>query len=333
MQPICRSRGFVATQGKHSAALLLGLALASACRREGDEDLGLLRAPERKVSLDQLTEPSALLDALSQAGASIDDKLGARGFDLARTMELTIGAGGDRTDDVVHFDSDGKGGFSVVHDLDHPQALAWTPARGESGEGSDARREKVDPRAQGMAAIALPGRLFVKARYGHYIERRAEPGELDRLRELGEQLLVDDLALLAPWLLVTEQGEGNVQGRRTHKLILARRAAPRRVRKDEDPRRAWRASVEVSQLAGELSVDAKTGALLAGKLETRFSFLRGSERISAHLSAVQSAREPSLFAAPPDALLTPHRPRPTVERNQLLEGLAPPAGTQAARPQ
>jgi hypothetical protein len=298
-----------------------------ACRRPSDEDLGLARPPERKVALDELTEPPALLAAIGQSGASLDERLGARGFDVARTIEVTVGAGGDRIDDALHFDSDGKGGFSLVHDLDHPQAVALTPPRGEG----DATRDKVDPRAQGMAAIALPGRLFVRARFGRFVERRPEPGELDRLRELGEQLFVDDLALLAPWLQITDQGEGSVEGRHARRLSLGKRSSRASAPKDGDPRRAWRETVEASEVHGELSIDANTGALLAGQLDARFSFLRGDDRVPAHIVTVQTARQPSLFVAPPDALVNPHRPRPTVERNQLLEGLAPMAGTQAAR--
>ncbi len=311
------------------SSFVLALAGGGACHRPGDEDLGLQRVPEQKIALDQLTDPRALVAAVSQPGAGLDQRLSARGFDLTRTLEIGAHDAADRTDDVVHFDSDGKGGFSLIHDLEHPQSTALAPARGDG----DTTREKVDPRAQGMAAIALPGRLFVRARYGRYAERRPEPGELDRLRALGEQLLADDLALLSPWLLVTDQGEGSLEGRRTHRLGLGRRGSAAGMPKEDDPRRAWRATVEVSELRGELVVDAVTGALLAGRLDARYTFLRGGERVPVHVVANQTARAPSLFAAPPDALPNPHRPRPTVERNQLLEGLAPLAGTQGARPQ
>lgn len=308
------------------AALVLACAVPG-CRHE-DEDLGLRQRELRPVALDHLTEPSALLAALGQPGASLDASLGARGFDLQRSLELSAGSSTDRTEETVRFDADGKGGFWLVHELGHPAATAPGPVR---GEGPTATRDQVDPSAQGMEAVALDGKIFVRPRYGRFVERRPEPEELGRLREIGEQLLADDLEVLAPALAISAAGEGNVLGRPTRRLKLERAAVASPVPPDEDPRRAWRASVKVTTLSGELELDAATGALRGGRLDARYELVRGGRTVSAHVVDRLSPRGAAALSVPEGAVESPRRPRPTVERNQLLEGLAPPVGTHAAR--
>jgi hypothetical protein len=316
--------------------LVLGLALGGlvpACRRGGDEELGLREGQPTALALDRLAEPEVLLAALRRHSPEVEGALGARGLDLSQTLELTGDDHGhvraEHVEQSVHLDTDGKGAFHLARDLDHPDSLAATP---RSGDDENGPRTQVDPLAQGMEAIALPGRLFVRARYGRFVERRAEPGELDRLRGLGERVLGDDLALLLRFASIADNGAGSVLGRRTRKLVLTRRPTPAAAAEDEaaDPRRAWRASITVSQLDGELELDGETGAPLSARLEARYRVAQPA--LEVHLRLRQDTRAARAIAAPTDAIVNPHRPRPTVERNQLLEGLAPPVGPQAGRP-
>jgi hypothetical protein len=296
---------------------------AVACHRDADEDLGLVHKETPALRLDALREPKALVGALTQPGASVDEKLGARGFDLTRTLELTA----SRRDDLIvqsfHFDADGKGAFHLTHDLDHPNALA---AR---DDGSKEPVEKVDPMAQGMEAVMLDGHLYLRPRYGRFIDRRPEPGEPATLRALGERVVGDDVELLAPFVTIEERGAGEVLGRRTHKLALSLKAGAHG-EKSDDPARAWRASMTVSELQGTLELDAETGVPRSATLEARYRMQRADGPIDVHLTLQETPRAAAPIVAP-DAVPAPRRPHPIVERNQLLEGLAAPAGTQAAR--
>jgi hypothetical protein len=311
-----------------SRALLLAFLsfAALACHRDADEDLGLAHKEVPALRLDALRDPKALVGALSQPGASVDDKLGARGFELTRTLELKAGERSDLLVQGFRFDADGKGAFHLVHDLDHPNALAPVAAR---DDGSKETAEKVDPMAQGMEAIMLGGHLYLRPRYGRFIDRRAEPGELPKLRALGERVIADDVELLAPFMSIEERGAGKVLGRSTHKLALSLKPNAHG-EKSDDPARAWRASMTVSELSGELELDAETGVPRAAKIDARYRMQRADGAIDVHLSLREDARVAQPITAP-DAVPAPRRSHPIVERNQLLEGLAAPAGTQAAR--
>jgi hypothetical protein len=302
------------------------------CRRVGDEELGLRSAEETRVSLDRLTEPEQLLRALDQAGSTLEARLGPRGLDLSHTVELSAGDGAlERTDKIeqtFRFDTDGHGAFRLLRELGHPHALAPAPGRTDD---ETAPKTWVDQSAQGMEAIALAGHLYVRGRFGRFIDRRPEPGELDRLRALCEGVLHDDLALLAPFLTIDDRGQGRVNGRRTRRLALGKRDRGRTAARDEDPRRAWRASIEVESLTGEVELDEETGAPLRASLDARYRVPQKTPPLRVHLALRQEPRSASTIEAPADAVPAPRRPRPTVERNQLLEGLAAPVGTQGSR--
>jgi hypothetical protein len=300
--------------------------LAASCHRGGDENLGLKTEAQAPVAVDRLTEADALLAALRQPMGEVERKLGARGMELAQTLELAGDDHGhartDRIDEVVHLDTDGEGGFHLVRELDHPLELAPAPKPEDSLEPA----KMVDPAAQGMEAIEIEGRWFVRDRYGRFVERRPEPGELDRVRNLGERVLGDDVALLLPFCTIEDRGSGELLGRKTKKLALSLRAQPADRASETDPRRAWRAEMTVASLSGTLELDAATGAPLAATLEARYRV--PGKKLDVRLVLKQEARAAVALAAPTEAIVAPHRPRPTVERNQLLDGLAPPVGTQ-----
>jgi hypothetical protein len=297
--------------------LLLLPFVAFGCHRDADEDLGLALKEAPVLRLDALTEPKALVDALQQPVAPVDRKLGARGVQLVRTTELKAGSRSDVTVSTFRFDTDGKGGFHLSHELDHPEVLA--PAARDDDKTKPV--EKVDPLAQGMEAIWLPDHLYVRPRYGRFIDRHAEPGELDRLRALVERVLGDDIELLAPFLALEKRGANVVA------LSLKPNAHGEKI---DDPARAWRAAMTVSELAGQITLDAQTGVPTLAQLSTRYRIERDGEAVDVHLTLEQTARAPTPVTAP-EAVPAPRRAHPIVERNQLLDGLAPPAGTQAAR--
>ncbi|MEO6954394.1 MAG: hypothetical protein ABI321_21530, partial [Polyangia bacterium] len=232
----------------------------------------------------------------------------------------------DRMEQHATLDLDGKGGFHLVHDLDHPDKVGQTVAK---NDGDSAPRDKVAVAAQGMEAYALAGTVYVRPRYGKFVSRRPEPGELDRLRETAETILGDDLELLSPGLAVRDVGAGSVLGHATRKLELSLGEGAT-AGSDDEPRHAWRKTLKVSKLSGQVEVDAATGGPLAGKLDAEYSVPREGGQLVTHVVVTVASRSAAVLHAP-DAIPSPHRPRPMIERNQLLQGLAPPAGTAAAR--
>ncbi len=308
-------------------AFVLALAgTVPACHRPNEDDLGLPQHGAKAVVVDKLTDPRELVAALTQPGAALDDKLGARTLDVQQTTTLTLGAVTDRMEQHATLELDGKGGFHLVSDLDHPDKVGQTVQKGDSDGGP---RDKVAVSAQGMEAVALAGTLYVRPRYGRFVSRRPEPGELDRLRELAETMLGDDLELLAPGLAVRDAGAGTVLGHATRKLDLSLGEGAS-AGSDDEARHAWRKALKIGKLGGRVEVDATTGAPLTGTLDAEYSMPREGGMLTTHIVVSLASRAASPLHAP-EAVPSPHRPRPMVERNQLLEGLAPPAGTSAAR--
>lgn len=301
-------------------------AAVPACHRPSDDDLGLPQRSNKVVAVDKLTDPRELVSALTQPGSALDDKLGARGLDVKQTTSLTLGTVTDRMEQHATLDLDGKGGFHLVHDLDHPEKVGQTVPKGDSETGA---RDKVAVAAQGMEAYALAGTVYVRPRYGTFASRRPEPGELDRLRETAETMLGDDLELLSPGLAIRDAGTGSVLGHTTRKLELSLGDGAT-TGSDDEPRHAWRKTLKVGKLAGQIEVDAATGAPLAATLDAEYSMPRDGGALLTHLVVTLASRAAEPLHAP-DAVPSPHRARPMVERNQLLEGLAPPAGTAASR--
>jgi hypothetical protein len=303
--------------------------LADGCHKQEEDELGMKVQKVEVVALDKLTDPAQLVVALAQPGDVLDGKLGARGLDLTETTQLAYGGAHDRVDEKLTLDLDGKGAFHLLHDLDHPEKIGFAVPKGDGDSGP---REPVDVAAQGMEAVALGGQLYVRPRYGKFIARRPEAGELDRLRELAERRLADDLELLKPFVAISDAGAGSALGRPTHKLALAL-ASPPQSSKAESPQKAWRDTMKVTKLDGTLELDAATGAPMSAKLDAEYTVPREAGVLTTRLTLVLASRAATAITAPPDAAPAPRRPRPMVERNQLLDGLAAPAGTQASRPQ
>src|SRR6478735_2203098 len=62
---------------------------ASACSRQGEENLGLQAKPTGwVVDVAQLTRPGELVHAASMPGRELDKKLGAHHFDASSTLKI-----------------------------------------------------------------------------------------------------------------------------------------------------------------------------------------------------------------------------------------------------
>ena len=273
----------------------LGLTLVGGCAREGDENLGL-GARHGSVDLAHLTRPAELVRALFQAGRLVDGPLGAHRFVGASTIKVEPpGQAAELLEETYRVNADGHGAVHLWHD---------------------------NSRGQGTEAIITEGTLYVRPRYGRFVRRRPEGDELDRLRAQVEGVPAGYVELLAPFLTVQELGPARVSGRPALRLALKvspTASAP----KESEPGRRWRESLRILSVEGELTLDTQTGIALEARLEARYAFAGPNERgpVVVTLGYKQWGETPEAVLAPADALETPRRVRPMIERNSLLDGL------------
>jgi hypothetical protein len=175
----------------------------------------------------------------------------------------------------------------------------------------------------GGREIVRHGRdLAIALRYGKMIRRPAQEPEPTRYLEE---------AAGGPWAAwetvrrqtdVARSTEGDAM---VYKLSRRPAAAP--VAPADAPLRRWRDSVEVQKLEGEARIDGKTGALLAFKLDARFSARRDATPIAGEIAASERldgiGHTPAVAAPAAEDLRL--RQRTVLEERALLGDLAPGA--------
>jgi hypothetical protein len=279
-------------------ALLLALGCAPlGCSRGGDENLGMKGPARRAVDLTHLTRPAELVAAIGQPGRELDALIGPHRLEASSQLKIELPSGPAETlDEGYLLDTDGRGNLHLSHDND---------------------------RSGGMEAILAGGELYVRPRWGRFLRRRPEGDEIDALRRGVEGVAADYLALLEPWLQVRDSGRLQVGGRAALKLALSAIAEPTHVPEEPDPARAWRSTIKVRYIDGELLVDQASGALLQARLSAAYSFERSGEKgpLTATLTLRQSVSAAGTIAAPTDAVRATRRPRPMLDRDELLKGL------------
>jgi hypothetical protein len=258
-----------------------------ACSRGATE--GSLGLAEHTVTVDvsRLDTPEELLHALQLPGAALDKNLGAHGVEAKSSLKTEPG---EQLDETYRLDSDGKGAVHLTH--------------------NNAR--------DGVEAVIAGGVVYVKPRYGHWTRRRPERGDIERLRDNVEGVAAAYVELLSRWLVVKQVARTD----HTVRLALSARSSPESAPAETLPYKKWRDTVKVDHLDGEWTLDAASGAPIAGKLEASWSFersdLKGPTMVT--LKWEQHAATPEPIVAPADAV-EPRRPRPQLDRDQLLDGL------------
>jgi hypothetical protein len=129
---------------------------------------------------------------------------------------------------------------------------------------------------------------------------------------------------------LVDRGHAEVSGRAGRKIEI--KAAPEAAERpaEKTAQRKWREDVIVRAVKGEVVLEAEVGGLLEGKLEATAVFMREARQFEMKLSVVHQITEigaTANVAAPPAELsvATPEHHREAFEREQLLEGIAPPA--------
>jgi len=281
-----------------ATTLLLGCASVSlsACGgHHGDENLGLSNGKTSTVDVAKLTQPDELVRALSLSGRELDAKVGAHRMDATETLKLELG---DRQtaalDETFAVESDGHGGVHVAHD---------------------------NSRGNGFEAVALNDDLYVKPRYGKFVRRKIESDELERLRVAAETAAASDLRLVERFVQVREGGTATVAGHPGVKLTLSARTTPDATASESEPGRKWRDTVNVRYIDGDVILDGKSGAPLAVRIEAQYTFTRDGKPVQATLAYKQTTAALADAIAAPADWATLSRPRPMIDRQQLLEGL------------
>jgi hypothetical protein len=268
----------------------------SACSRPGEENLGLSGKPASyAIDVAQLSRPGELLRALAMPGREIDKRLGARRLDASSTLKVeTAGKPAETLEETYRLDTDGRGGLKLVHD---------------------------NSRSYGVEAVVAGGDLYVRPRYGKMVRRKPDGDEVDRLRASVEGVAGDYLELVERWLQVREEGRTQVAGRAAVRLKLSAGASPTPLAPSTDPSRKWRETVTVRFIDGEILLDVGSGALVGARLETSYTFERDGKPFTTTLSFKETTLPAEPIVTPTDAVAAPHRPRPMLDRQELLEGL------------
>ena len=274
-----------------SAALLL----LCGCGHHGDENLGLSSGKGASIDVSKLAQPDELVRALSLSGRALDDKLGAHAMSATESVKLELGDGKTaQLDETFSVQADGHGGVHLVHD---------------------------NSRGNGFEAIAMGEDLYVKPRYGKFVRRKVEGDELERLRASAETAAASDLKLIARFVQAREAGTATVAGHAGVKVSLSARPTPDAPVTESEPGRKWRATLNVRYIDGDAVLDAKTGAPLSVRLDAQYTFERDGKPVQATLKYQQTTAAPSEAVAAPADFATLDRPRPMLDRQELLEGL------------
>ncbi len=272
----------------------IALIFLCACGRHGDENLGLSSGGSANIDVAKLTQPEELVRALSLSGRALDERLGAHKMNATATLKLALPDRQAVLEETFAVESDGRGGVHLVHD---------------------------NSRGNGFEAVALADQLYVKPRYGKFVKRKIEADELERLRTTAEATAASDLRLVERFVQVREAGTASVAGHAGVKLSLSARPTPDAKVVETESGKKWRETVDVRYIDGDVVLDAKSGAPLSVRLDTQYTFVRDGKPVQATLAYKQTTAAATGAVAAPADFVTLGRPRPMLDRQQLLEGL------------
>lgn len=292
-------------------------AAAISCRgsdeeREGPaDDVGGLVAsavPAAPVDVSRAArEPAALLRAVATPHRRVGALLGSHVYRATASVEVTVDPGGDA---------------EATEQLEVTARIEY--------DGPERFRAVVENTADyGREIILAGGHLHLRPRYGRF-HRRA-PNTTDEPARLRDEIFAElhgNLDLFASGLAVRDGGDTEVRGRPARRVELGRAEAPHRRRQSPAPQRAWRSSVEVEELSGEILLDRETGvpleATVAGVAYARRDGRLLRMRVSVK-HAIEAIGEPVAVAPPEDWVATRLQSRELEERESLLEDIAQPA--------
>lgn len=303
-------------------AAALSVAALSSCRGSGsdsdaddersDDFGGLVTSADPAESVDverAATDPAALVRALRLPHHRVGELLGAHVFRTTSSVDVSV-AGGEG---------------------DAPGEKLDVTARIEYADPQHFRAVVENSADYGREIVLSDGYFYLRPRHGAF-HRRTPDNEQEPAgwRDDIYSELSGHLQLFASGLAVRDGGAADVDGRPARRIELSRASEPREVRVGSSPQRAWRSSVEVESLSGEILLDTQTGAPLRARIEGVARARRDERPVRMHViveHAIEAIGQPVTIAVPPEDqwVSTPVRSGELKEREILLEDIAQPA--------
>lgn len=289
------------------------LALGCASEGEGrpDKDLGdLVLSPAQEsptIDLEKISQDhEALLAALALPHSWVSETLGAHKASGSSKVQVKEGeALAEELEDTLLLEIDGEDRFVATLD---------------------------NSKDYGRHAIYDGESLYLRPRFGKYHAR--PPQSEEEPSTIRNQIFsgaTDYLDLFRGQLEVSDKGVHTLSGRSVRQVAL--KLAPKAHKKKMPAKLTqslWRGSIEVQALEGLVSFDVETGVALSVELAGSIKYTRDKRRFEMIVKASRSisdiAHERAVAAPGEDLVMRiPARHRELAERDELLQGIAPPA--------
>ncbi|HUH01391.1 MAG TPA: hypothetical protein VML75_05305 [Kofleriaceae bacterium] len=295
------------------AAALAVMGLAASCGSSGgrpDEELAGLVKPERReqppIDLDRAaTDAAELRRAAMQPHRALAAGLGAHTFKGTSSVVVTENG-------------------TTVRELTDETSLEYR----DDGQYHALLANSKD---YGREIYFLDGTLYLASRHQKFSKRApADEGEPARLADEIAGALAANLDLVAHAAEVSDRGVQQVAGRSARTIVFKLAPGEQKPPTEVLPQRAWRQSIAVSALQGQISLDAETGVVLAGTLDATLGFSRDGRRfqmVVAVTHAIADIGAPRAIEPPAEerVVVVAEHHREAMEREDLLRGIAPPA--------
>ncbi len=198
------------------------------------------------------------------------------------------------------------------------------------GDAGAFRGEYTNTADYGREIVFAGGKLYLRPRYQRWHVRAPETADEPAAQRDGfAQEIGATWDLFAPAAELTDLGPATVGGRTGRKIAVKLSATPKANPPETIAQKKWREQRVIEELAGEVVLDADRGAPLSVKLTGTVAFQRDGRRFKMHVSVtseVTAVGTVVAIAAPPEGevVATPERLREVDDRDNLLQGIAPP---------
>lgn len=293
-------------------AVVAALAVCACSGSEGqpDESLGGLVKAEstapQPVDVDRAGDaPDELLRSMQLPHSFVSDKLGSHTF--AGTSSLAVTQAGKLIDGVD---------YETVVEFASP-----TEYHAVANNNQDYGRE----------VFYAGGNMYLRARYGKYHKRPpADEDEPARVRSEIFATLGAYFEPLAAGAELTDRGAVTHAGRDARKIEIKTAPTQREMPAQKLTQRKWREQATVRSVSGEVLIDAEYGVPLQAEIEGVLVYSQDGtpSEMAIKVSYAISDIGGAVTITPPAAdktVDTPTRLEEVDERDELLEGIAPPA--------
>lgn len=324
------------------ASLALASLLTVGCHRGGSDPAG---GGAQGLFADgrALTRSDVLLQLIGVPHSDVASRLGAHRIESVTRWTITPlsspKAGPDvvagfRADTPVQPYDSGAGWESGATTLEEKRVI-------EVDETGRLHLSNQNDHGYGIEAIADREYLYMRMANAPYVRRTPEGDEVERLRATAYESGASLLETVASALYLSPPSETSRLGRAAWAVALSRQeqgSTPRRPSGGTAVAgKAWRGGVIAEAIDGQAVVDRQRGTLLDLKLSVRFQAPRGpvppgtasveGERVQ--IEAQHETRVVALgskvehVATPAEWIDPPTRPRPALEKQELLSGMIP----------